>query len=98
MGKERKSFCSYCTYISFSLHILVIPFGLIQKAPFLEEWFKGLCSSLGKTSVEREAGNSVVYQKKQMISEAIQSLVVLYESRNLHTIVQKFEKLDSGIL
>ncbi|KAJ6313915.1 hypothetical protein OIU78_017547 [Salix suchowensis] len=70
---------------------------LVKKAPFLEEWFKGLCSSLGETSSQSEAGSSIGDQKKLMISMAIQSLIEVYESRNHQPIVQKFKKLSNSI-
>ncbi|KAJ6753435.1 MALARIA ANTIGEN-RELATED [Salix purpurea] len=70
---------------------------LVKKAPFLEEWFKGLCSSLGETSSQSEAGSSIGDQKKLMISKAIQSLIEVYESRNHQPIVQKFKKLSNSI-
>ncbi|KAJ6950730.1 hypothetical protein NC651_004412 [Populus alba x Populus x berolinensis] len=70
---------------------------LVKKAPFLEEWFKGLCSSLGETSSHSEAGSSIEDQKKHMISKAIQSLIEVYESRNHQSVVQKFEELSKSI-
>lgn len=70
---------------------------LVKKAPFLEEWFKGLCSSLGETSSQPEAGSSIGDQKKHMISKAIQSLIKVYESRNHQSAAQKFEELSNSI-
>lgn len=70
---------------------------LVKKAPFLEEWFKGLCSSLGETSSQSEAGSSIEDQKKHMISKAIQSLIEVYESRNHQSAAQKFEELSNSI-
>ncbi|CAK7357536.1 unnamed protein product [Dovyalis caffra] len=52
---------------------------LVKKAPFLEEWFKGLCSSLEETGSQSEAGSSIGDQKKHMISKAIQSLIEYFE-------------------
>jgi predicted component of type VI protein secretion system len=68
-----------------------------QKAPFLEEWFKGLCSSLWETGSQSEAGSSIGDQKKHMISKAIQSLIEVYESRNHQLVAQKFEELSNSI-
>uniref|UniRef100_A0A6M2EBA4 DUF4042 domain-containing protein n=1 Tax=Populus davidiana TaxID=266767 RepID=A0A6M2EBA4_9ROSI len=70
---------------------------LVKKAPFLEEWLKGLCSSLGETSSQSEAGSSIEDQKKHMISKAIQSLIEVYESRNHQSVAQKFEELSNSI-
>ncbi|KAJ7015182.1 hypothetical protein NC653_004479 [Populus alba x Populus x berolinensis] len=70
---------------------------LVKKAPFLEEWFKGLCSSLGETSSQSEAGSSIEDQKKHMISKAIQSLIEVYKSRNHQSVAQKFEELSNSI-
>lgn len=70
---------------------------LVKKAPFLEEWFKGLCSSLGETGSQSEAGSSIGDQKKHMISKAIQSLIEVYESRNHQLVAQKFEELSNSI-
>lgn len=70
---------------------------LVKKAPFLEEWLKGLCSSLGETSSQSEAGSSIEDQKKHMISKAIQSLIEVYESRNHQSVAQKFEELSKSI-
>ncbi|EEF43498.1 conserved hypothetical protein [Ricinus communis] len=68
---------------------------LVKKAPFLEEWLKVLCFSLGETSGKPEVGNSIA--KKQVISEAINSLIKVFESKNHHAIAQKFEKLEESI-
>ncbi|KAJ4839057.1 hypothetical protein Tsubulata_027630 [Turnera subulata] len=68
---------------------------LVKKSQFLEEWFKALCTSLGDASGQPDTENFVTNQKKEMISKALQSLVKVYESRNLHMVVQKFEKLDN---
>lgn len=65
---------------------------LVKKAAFLEEWFKALCSSLGETSTQPEAD-----RKKEMISQAVQSLTEVYKSRNHHAIAQKFENLTNNI-
>ncbi|XVF53243.1 hypothetical protein PTKIN_Ptkin05aG0084100 [Pterospermum kingtungense] len=70
---------------------------LVKKAYFLEEWFKMLYSSLGEASAQTEIeSDSVVIQKKEMISKAMQSLIEVYEGKNLHTISQKFKKLGSS--
>ncbi|XP_050227184.1 uncharacterized protein LOC126676898 [Mercurialis annua] len=63
---------------------------IVKKAPFLEEWLKNVCLSLGDTS----GRNSVENLKKQVISRAIHSLIKVFESKNHHAIAHKFEKLD----
>ncbi|XP_021667180.2 uncharacterized protein LOC110655247 isoform X3 [Hevea brasiliensis] len=65
---------------------------LVKKASFLEDWLKGLCSTLGETS-SPETGS----QKKQVISKAIHSLIEVYESNNHRAIAQKFEKLNNSM-
>ncbi|KAL5833246.1 hypothetical protein ACOSQ3_016920 [Xanthoceras sorbifolium] len=71
---------------------------LVKKASFLEDWFKVLCSSLGETSAQPGFENNAVWnQKKEMISNAIQSLIEVFESRNQHTIAEKFKMLDSSL-
>ncbi|XVF12805.1 hypothetical protein REPUB_Repub08aG0151600 [Reevesia pubescens] len=71
---------------------------LVKKASFLEDWFKMLCSSLGETGAQPDIeSDSIGNQKKEMISNAIQSLIEVYEGKNQHTIAQKFKKLDSSI-
>lgn len=102
VSKEREEIDVYfyvlfllvCLWIWSFKEILLC---FIQKALFLEEWFKVLQFSLGETSTEPEAGNSIENQKKQMISKAIQSLIQVYESRNHHATAQKFEKLTNNI-
>ncbi|TXG50166.1 hypothetical protein EZV62_022690 [Acer yangbiense] len=71
---------------------------LLKKASFLEDWFKVLCSSLGETSAQPECENDSVWnQKKEMISNAIRSLIEVYESRNQHAIAEKFKMLESSL-
>ncbi|OMP02756.1 hypothetical protein COLO4_10863 [Corchorus olitorius] len=53
-----------------------------QKASFLEDWFKRLCSSVRETSAQSEIeSDSLGNQKKEMISRAIQSLIAVYEDQ-----------------
>ncbi|XVE58219.1 hypothetical protein DITRI_Ditri04bG0152400 [Diplodiscus trichospermus] len=69
-----------------------------QKASFLEDWFKRLCSSLGETTAQPEIqSDSIANQKKEMISKAIQSLIEVYEGNNQHTISEKFKKLEGSV-
>ncbi|KDP25186.1 hypothetical protein JCGZ_20342 [Jatropha curcas] len=91
---------------STTLHILSLASGsdqqplkdfLVKKAPFLEEWLKVVCSSLGETSSGTEAGNSSGNQKKQVIAMAIRSLIEVFERNNHHAIAEKFEKLYNSI-
>ncbi|XP_017973347.1 PREDICTED: HEAT repeat-containing protein 6 isoform X1 [Theobroma cacao] len=71
---------------------------LVKKAFFLEDWFKMLCSLLRKTGAQPEIENdSIGNQKKAMISKALQALIEVYDSKNQHTISQKFKKLVSSI-
>lgn len=74
-------------------------FCCIQKASFFEDWFKALCSSLGESSAQPELENnkSTENPKKYMISNAILSLIQLYNGRKHHAVAQKFEKLESSI-
>ncbi|KAG8634130.1 HEAT repeat-containing protein 6 isoform X2 [Manihot esculenta] len=65
---------------------------LVKKASFLEDWLKGLCTTLGETS-RPEAER----QKKQVISKAIHSLIEVYGSDNHQAIARKFEKLNNSI-
>lgn len=70
----------------------------MQKASFLEDWLKLLCSSLGKSNIQPGTiTNSVGSQKKEMISEAIRSLVEVYKCRNQSVIAQQFENLKSSM-
>ncbi|KAE9599474.1 hypothetical protein Lalb_Chr14g0362591 [Lupinus albus] len=65
---------------------------LVKKASVLEDWLKGLCSSIeGKLDVP------VVDQKKVMLSSAIQSLIEVYKGKQQHVIAQKFEELKNTI-
>ncbi|WCJ26681.1 ARM repeat superfamily protein [Euphorbia peplus] len=71
---------------------------LVKKAPYLEEWLKAICSSLGEARSRPEASWSASEsQKKQMISKAICSLIQVYESKNHRAIAQKFEKLGNHL-
>ncbi|XP_021911551.1 uncharacterized protein LOC110825410 [Carica papaya] len=71
---------------------------LVKKASFLEDWLKLLCSSLGKSNIQPGTiTNSVGSQKKEMISEAIRSLVEVYKCRNQSVIAQQFENLKSSM-
>ncbi|XP_019458388.1 PREDICTED: HEAT repeat-containing protein 6 isoform X1 [Lupinus angustifolius] len=65
---------------------------LVKKALVLEDWLKGLCSSIeGKLDVP------VVDQKKVMLSSAIQSLIEVYKGKHQDVIAQKFEELKNTI-
>ncbi|XP_042948175.1 HEAT repeat-containing protein 6 isoform X2 [Carya illinoinensis] len=71
---------------------------LVKKAPFLEEWLKTLCSSLGETSTQSDVEDkSLGDQKKEMISKAIRSLIEVYKDRKHRSTVQKLEELDKSI-
>ncbi|KAJ7951176.1 HEAT repeat-containing protein 6 [Quillaja saponaria] len=71
---------------------------LVKKASFLEDWFKVLCSTFGGISCQLEAENeSVNNQKKDMLSNAIKSLIEVYKARENYAIAQKFEKLENNM-
>lgn len=93
---------------STMLHVLILASSsdhepvkdfIVKKASFFEDWFKALCSSLGESSAQPELENnkSTENPKKDMISNAILSLIQLYNGRKHHAVAQKFEKLESSI-
>lgn len=93
---------------STMLHVLILASSsdhepvkdfLVKKASFLEDWFKALCSSLGETSCQAEVENDKFIEnpKKEMIRNAIGSLIQLYNCRKHHAIAQKFDKLVNSI-
>lgn len=93
---------------STMLHVLILASSsdhepvkdfIVKKASFFEDWFKALCSSLGESSAQPELENnkSTENPKKDMISNAILSLIQLYNGRKHHAVAQKFEKLVSSI-
>ncbi|XP_008246195.1 PREDICTED: uncharacterized protein LOC103344370, partial [Prunus mume] len=93
---------------STMLHVLILASSsdhepvkdfLVKKASFLEDWFKALCSSLGETSCQAEVENDKFIEnpKKEMIRNAIGSLIQLYNWRKHHAIAQKFDKLVNSI-
>ncbi|KAK7308357.1 hypothetical protein VNO77_41959 [Canavalia gladiata] len=68
---------------------------LVKKASILEEWFKGLYSSVeGMLDVQDK---SIEDRKKAMISSAIQSLIEVYKEKHQDAIAQKFEELKNNI-
>ncbi|XP_071692294.1 uncharacterized protein [Rutidosis leptorrhynchoides] len=85
---------------STMLHVLGLASGtqnhsvhdfLIKKSSFLEEWLKGLNSSLGNQfETEHDYTHN---QKKEVMNRAIHSLVKVYEDKNNHTMAQRFDKL-----
>ncbi|KAJ1406091.1 hypothetical protein SESBI_25350 [Sesbania bispinosa] len=68
---------------------------LVKKALILEDWFKGLCSSV--ESMLDVQDKSIADRKKVMISSAIQSLLEVYKEKQQDAIVQKFEELKNKI-
>ncbi|PRQ16798.1 hypothetical protein RchiOBHm_Chr7g0188131 [Rosa chinensis] len=93
---------------STMLHVLILASSsdhepvkvfLVKKASFFEDWFKALCSSLGESSSQPELENkkSLENPKKEMICNAIRSLIQLYNDRKHHAIAEKFEKLEKSI-
>ncbi|XP_050377176.1 uncharacterized protein LOC126794486 [Argentina anserina] len=84
------------------LHVLVLASSsdhapvkdfLVKKASFFENWFKSLCSSLGESSSQPELENkkSLENPKKEMIRNAIRSLIQLYNGRKHPATAEKFE-------
>ncbi|GMH13272.1 hypothetical protein Nepgr_015113 [Nepenthes gracilis] len=72
---------------------------LLKKVSFLEEWFKGLCSSLEGTSIPDD--NEVESNRKQkvgLISKAIQALVQVYEGKNQLSYAWRLEKVLDYLL
>ncbi|KAM5571444.1 hypothetical protein ABKV19_011838 [Rosa sericea] len=93
---------------STMLHVLILTSNsghepvkvfLVKKASFFEDWFKALCSSLGESSSQPELENkkSLENPKKEMICNAIRSLLQLYNDRKHDAIAEKFEKLEKSI-
>lgn len=76
-----------------------------QKASFLEDWLKSLCSSfnsagdqpLASESINGEDGFSPNVSQKVMLSSAVKSLLDVYTSGNQQTIAQRFEQLARSI-
>lgn len=71
----------------------------MQKALFLEEWFKALCLSFLAASSSRplDENKSVGEKKKEMIRKAIWSLTELFKGRRQYAIAKKFEKFEENI-
>ncbi|KAK7260708.1 hypothetical protein RIF29_26977 [Crotalaria pallida] len=68
---------------------------LVKKASILEDWFKGLCTSVeDKLDVQEKP---IVDQKKVMLSSAIQSLIEVYREKQQDAKAQKFEELKNNI-
>ncbi|CAI9274657.1 unnamed protein product [Lactuca saligna] len=65
---------------------------LIKKALFLEEWLRGLCSSVMNEEFEGEH-DATWNQKKEVINRAIESLVKVYEGRNHPVMAERFKIL-----
>ncbi|KAL4570566.1 hypothetical protein LXL04_026222 [Taraxacum kok-saghyz] len=92
---------------STMLHVLGVASGtnhhpvhdfLIKKAVFLEEWLKGLCSSLiMDQEFKGEEYDATWTQKKEVINRAVESLVNIYETRNHDVMAQRFKKLVNKI-
>ncbi|XP_031397671.1 HEAT repeat-containing protein 6 isoform X2 [Punica granatum] len=71
---------------------------IVKKASFLEEWLKGLCSSVKDISAPTEIESvNTVNQKKEVISKALRSLTEVFEGMNHHATAQKFEVLYQSI-
>lgn len=76
-----------------------------QKASFLEDWLKSLCTSfnnsehqpLATEAINDEDGFSPNVTQKSMLSSALQSLLGIYTGRNQQAITQRFEQLARGI-
>ncbi|XP_057430059.1 uncharacterized protein LOC130723121 isoform X2 [Lotus japonicus] len=68
---------------------------LVKKAPFLEDWFKGLCSSVESTLDVQD--KSIADRKKAMISSAIGSLIEVCKEKQQDAFAQKFEELKNGV-
>ncbi|XP_057753732.1 uncharacterized protein LOC130973287 [Arachis stenosperma] len=68
---------------------------LVQKALILEDWFKGLCSSVeGELDVQDKI---ITDRKKVMICNAIQSLTQVYKGKQQDAIAQRFEELEGSL-
>ncbi|KAI4367992.1 hypothetical protein MLD38_016610 [Melastoma candidum] len=86
------------------LHVLSLASGadihslqdfLVKKSSFLEDWLKGLCSSLmDSCGVDDVGGES---QKKEIIFKAVSSLVEIYQKRNQRQIAERVEVKRGGI-
>jgi hypothetical protein len=78
----------------------------VQKASFLEDWLKSLCTSFSSTehqplpteAINDEDGFSPNVTQKAMLSSAVQSLLGIYAGRNQHAITQRFEQLAASLL
>ncbi|VAI75942.1 unnamed protein product [Triticum turgidum subsp. durum] len=79
----------------------LIHFHFEQKASFLEDWLKGLCSAfnsaedqpLASETINDEDGFSPNVSQKVMLSSAVVSLLNVYTSGNQQVIAQRFEQL-----
>lgn len=81
-----------------SHYLLVFWVPFVQKASFLEEWLKGLCSSVKDISGPTESENlSAGNQKKEIISKSLLSLIEVFESMNHHATAQKFKVLLQSV-
>uniref|UniRef100_A0A7N1A0M5 DUF4042 domain-containing protein n=1 Tax=Kalanchoe fedtschenkoi TaxID=63787 RepID=A0A7N1A0M5_KALFE len=70
----------------------------LKKASFFEEWLKMLCKSLGQPRLEpHDEINAFSERKKEMISEAVRSLVELYEDLNREATAKRFKLLIESI-
>lgn len=81
--------------MEFSLDLISVVFDYVKKASILEDWLKGLCSSIG--SMIDAQDKSIADRKKVMISSAIQSLIEVYRDKQEFAIAQKFEELKNNI-
>ncbi|MED6221634.1 hypothetical protein PIB30_056687 [Stylosanthes scabra] len=68
---------------------------LVQKSLILEDWLRGLCSSV---EGELDGQDKVITdRKKVMICNAIQSLIQVYKGKQKDAIAQRFEELENSI-
>ncbi|KAK4769164.1 hypothetical protein SAY86_027314 [Trapa natans] len=66
---------------------------LLKKASFLEEWLKGLCSSMNDVTSPTDSEN----QKKAIITQALLSLIDIFESTNHPATAQKIKILYHSV-
>lgn len=66
---------------------------LVKKAPFFEGWLKNLCSSLETSTHEGCGVDAYRNQKRDLVSKAMQSLIHVYETKNLSSSAEKLQKM-----
>ncbi|XP_021763705.1 uncharacterized protein LOC110728369 [Chenopodium quinoa] len=66
---------------------------LLKKALFIECWFKDSCSSLETRIQQDDEVDFCRNQKRELVLQAIKSLIEVYESKNQSSLAQKLQKL-----